>query len=156
MEFNNGLPKEKRKEIARELKAVLATSYMLYTKSQKFHWNVKSELFDQLHNSFEEIYQQLAGFNDEVAERIRALGFYYPGSLGNFKKLSEIEESNNKGEEEKKMIETLLADYEVLIRLMRKVSIKADKMEDKATDDLLSAKIREFEKRAWMLRSKLQ
>lgn len=156
MDLNNGLPTEDRKEVANNLEEILATSYTLYTKAQKFHWNIESELFDQLHNSFEEIYQQLAEFNDEVAERIRALGFYSPGSLGVFKELSKIEESNNKEKEVKEMIKTLLADYESLIRLMRKVCIKAEQMEDFSTSDLLSAKIREFEKKAWMLRSKLQ
>jgi starvation-inducible DNA-binding protein len=155
MELDNGLSKEDRKSISKELKTILGTSYSLYVKSQKFHWNVKGELFQILHEELETIYEDLADFNDQVAERVRALGFRAPGSFSEFSSLSEIEESREQDLSTREMIKTIIKDYEALIKLMRSALDEADDCDDSATDDLLSGKLLDFEKQVWMLRSML-
>jgi starvation-inducible DNA-binding protein len=71
-------------EVARELSGFLADTYLLYVKTQGFHWNVVGSHFASLHKLFEEQYENLAAAIDECAERIRALGFKAPGSLAEF------------------------------------------------------------------------
>ncbi|HJT06289.1 MAG TPA: DNA starvation/stationary phase protection protein, partial [Stellaceae bacterium] len=67
-----------RQQIAACLSKLLADTYTLYLKTQGFHWNVVGPRFHDLHKLFEEQYNELAAANDEIAERIRALGAKAP------------------------------------------------------------------------------
>ncbi|MET0815215.1 MAG: ferritin-like domain-containing protein, partial [Pseudoxanthomonas sp.] len=68
-----------RKNIADGLSRFLADSYTLYLKTHNFHWNVTGSMFNALHNMFEAQYTEQWTALDEIAERIRALGFNAPG-----------------------------------------------------------------------------
>ena len=81
-----------REEIAASLSRLLADSYTLYLKTQGFHWNVTGPRFYDLHKLFEEQYGALAEANDEIAERIRALGVAAPASYSAFARLAGIQE----------------------------------------------------------------
>lgn len=150
--INTGLEKSDREQIAAELSKLLASHYTLYIKTQNFHWNVRGPFFQQLHLMFEGQYNELALGNDEIAERIRALGVLAPGSYAQFAKLSFIEESAEDLLAEK-MVEILLTDHEKLISEMRKILNLAGDIGDNATEDLIGPKINTHEKTAWMLRS---
>ena len=77
---NIGIPEDQRSEIADGLSRLLADTYTLYLKTHNFHWNVTGPMFNTLHTMFETQYNELALAVDEIAERIRALGFPAPGS----------------------------------------------------------------------------
>ena len=87
-----GIDADGRAEIAQGLARVLADSYTLYVKTHNFHWNVTGPMFHTLHAMFEQQYTELSTAVDEVAERIRALGAYAPGSYKAFAELTSIEE----------------------------------------------------------------
>src|SRR6266849_1281287 len=70
-----------RQQIAASLSKLLADTYTLYLKTQGFHWNVTGPRFHDLHKLFEEQYNELADANDEIAERIRALGAKAPAPM---------------------------------------------------------------------------
>ena len=57
---------------ALELSVHLSDAYLLYVKTQNFHWNVVDPRFHSLHEFFEKQYQELAEAIDVIAERIRA------------------------------------------------------------------------------------
>lgn len=76
----------KETPVTKELATLLADSYLLYVKTHNYHWNVTGPMFTTLHTLFENQYTELATAVDEIAERIRSLGPYAPGSL------AEIEE----------------------------------------------------------------
>jgi len=82
-------PKELAK-VASGLAGVMADTYLLYLKTQNFHWNVTGPMFGELHALFEQQYGDLAMAVDELAERIRAIGEFAPGSFSQFRKLSKI------------------------------------------------------------------
>ena len=88
MDINIGIPEKSRKEISKGLSRVLADSYTLYLKTHNYHWNVTGPMFQTLHTMFEEHYTELATAVDDIAERIRALGEFAPGSYTQFKELS--------------------------------------------------------------------
>ena len=81
-----------RTETAAALGRLLADSYIIYLKTQGFHWNVVGPQFEPLHELFQEQYTELAKAIDEIAERIRALDVKAPGSFSEFKSLSSIAE----------------------------------------------------------------
>lgn len=154
MKVQIGLNDNARKTAADALGKVLASTYLLYTKTQGFHWNVAGPLFPQLHAQFGEQYDALAEAIDEIAERIRALGHLAPGSFAQFKKLSALEEQTGAPKAEK-MIAELLADHETLIRLARETKDIVEGVGDSESGDLMVERMQAHGKTAWMLRSQL-
>ncbi|MES1944610.1 DNA-binding ferritin-like protein [Salinisphaera sp. PC39] len=149
-----GIPEDTRREIAGGLSRLLADEYTLYLKTHNFHWNVKGPQFKALHDLFETQYRDLATAVDDIAERIRALGFYAPGSYRQFADLTSIEEETGHPEADD-MIRQLVTGQETVVRTAREVLGPASDAADEPTVDLLTERMRTHEKNAWMLRSML-
>lgn len=154
--INTGISEGDRKEIAAGLSHLLADSYTLYLKTHKFHWNVTGPMFQTLHLLFETQYNELALAVDLIAERIRALGHFAPGSYAEFSKLSSIQESAGDVPRAKEMIRELVDGQEAVVRTARKIFPAAERGNDDATADLITQRIQLHEKSAWMLRSLLE
>ncbi len=154
MKIDIGISEKHRTKVAEGLSRLLADSYTLYLKTHKFHWNVTGPMFQTLHLMFETQYTELATAVDSIAERIRALGFFAPGSYAEFAKLSSIKESEGLPKAEE-MIRQLVEGQEAVVRTARSVFPAAEKAGDEATADLLTQRIQLHEKTAWMLRSLL-
>ncbi|MEC4896109.1 MAG: Dps family protein [Oscillatoria sp. PMC 1051.18] len=149
---NIGIEEKDRNEIAEGLSHLLADSYTLYLKTHYFHWNVTGPWFQSLHTLFEEEYLELATAVDEIAERIRTLGYPAPGSYKQFSELASIEETTDIPDAEQ-MIRLLVEGNEAVVRTARSVFPAADRANDESTADLLTARMQIHEKNAWMLRS---
>jgi starvation-inducible DNA-binding protein len=115
---------------------------------------VTGSLFNTLHQMFEQQYTELATAVDEIAERIRALGFPAPGSYAQFGSLTSIKEETGVPSAEE-MIAQLAKDQEIVVRTAREVFPVADGAHDEPTADLLTQRMQIHEKTAWMLRSML-
>lgn len=152
MEVNTGIAESARKEIAEGLARLLADTYTLYTKTQGYHWNVTGSMFRSLHLMFEEQYVELRDAVDEVAERIRALGYPAPGSFTMMAGLTSI--PDDKGTTEAlEMVRQLAEGHESVIRTARDLLEAAEAGGDVATEDLVTQRIQVHEKTAWMLRA---
>ena len=77
-------------ELINKMKVVLASSFAFYLKAHNFHWNVEGVNFPQYHEFFGNLYEEVHGAIDKIAEEIRALDAYAPGSLKRFSELSTI------------------------------------------------------------------
>jgi starvation-inducible DNA-binding protein len=154
MDLNIGIGKKERKDISEGLSRLLADSYTLYLKTHNFHWNVEGPMFNTLHLMFMDQYTEMWNALDLIAERIRALGHYAPGSYKQFANLTSIEESD-KVPNAHDMLKQLLKGHEAVTRTAREVFPAAEKGDDQATLDLLTQRIQLHEKTAWMLRSML-
>ncbi|ROH87954.1 DNA starvation/stationary phase protection protein [Pseudomethylobacillus aquaticus] len=150
-----GINEKDRKKIAEGLSHLLADTYTLYLKTHYFHWNVTGPMFNTLHLMFEAQYTELALAVDLVAERIRSLDFYAPGTYRDFVKLASIKESESVPKAED-MIRELVAGHKAVVRTARSVFPAAEKAADEATADLLTQRLQLHEKTAWMLRSLLE
>ncbi len=149
-----GIKDKDRKEIADGLSRLLADTYTLYLKTHNFHWNVTGPMFQTLHLMFETQYNELALAVDQIAERIRALGYPAPGTYAEYVRLSSIKETTGVPKAEK-MIELLVAGQEAVARTARSIFPIIDKVSDEPTADLLTQRMQVHEKTAWMLRSLL-
>lgn len=154
MELNIGIGKKERKEISAALSRLLADSYTLYLKTHNFHWNVEGPMFNTLHQMFMTQYTEMWTALDLIAERIRALGHYAPGSYKQFSELTSIEESD-KVPNANEMLKQLLNGHEAVARTAREAFPAAEKGNDEGTLDLLTQRIQLHEKTAWMLRAML-
>ncbi len=154
MEVDIGISEEHRKQIAEGLSHLLADSYYLYLKTQNYHWNVTGQLFQPLHELFQQHYENIAEANDEIAERIRALGYFSPGTFKEFSKLTSIEEDSDIPDA-KDMIRNLVHAHETVIKTVRNILPACQDADDEATIDLLTQRLEFHSKTAWMLRSHL-
>jgi len=143
-----------KKDIAQGLAVLLADTYTLYLKTQGFHWNVQGPQFTSLHTLFETEYTDLAAANDEIAERIRALGYFAPASYSDFAKLGKIKEEASVPSANE-MIAQLARDNETIVEQIRSIRPLIDESADNATASLLDGRLEIHEKAIWMLRSHL-
>lgn len=150
-----GINEKDRKKTAEGLAHLLADTYTLYLKTHYFHWNVTGPMFNTLHLMFEQQYNELALAVDAIAERIRSLDVYAPGTYRDFAKLTSIKESESVPKAND-MIRELVAGHEAVVRTARGVFPTAEKAGDEATADLLTQRLQLHEKTAWMLRSLLE
>jgi starvation-inducible DNA-binding protein len=134
---------------------LLADSYTLYLKTHNFHWNVTGPMFTTLHTLFETQYTELALAVDQIAERIRALGEFAPGSYSEFARLATVKEAKSVPPAVE-MIRQLVADYETVAATAQEVFDVADELGDQATADLATQRMQISGKNAWMLRSHLE
>ncbi|MCP9199872.1 DNA starvation/stationary phase protection protein [Gramella sp. GC03-9] len=145
-----GLDATKTKNTVKELNVLLADYHIYYQKLRNFHWNVIGKNFFDLHEKFEELYDDAKLKVDEIAERILTLRFQPTSNLSDYLKASNLEEASS-DLTDSKMIELLLKDHGLILKQMRKVVETADKANDEGTIDLIGAYIRELEKTSWML-----
>ncbi len=153
-DINTGIEVTDRKELAGCLGRALAETYILYLKTQGFHWNVVGPLFYGMHKLTETQYQDLAVAIDELAERIRALGHPAPATFTQFLEIGKLKEMSGMPSTEEG-IRTLIADHETISRTFREAVQVADDDDDIVTADMLTDRIKFHEKAAWMLRATL-
>lgn len=152
-----GIKKDNRKAVVTMLKQLLADEYVMYTKYRNAHWNVEGLDFHSKHVFFEEEYGKLENTIDEVAERIRMLGFYSPGSMQQFIELSELKENGPDQNDSASFMKVLLDDHQTIIKFIREsIGENAEAHNDEGTADFITAILQMHEQMAWMLRSSLK
>jgi starvation-inducible DNA-binding protein len=155
-QINIGINEEDRAAIAAGLSRVLADSYTLYLTTHNFHWNVTGPMFNTLHAMFMQQYTELWTALDQIAERIRALGHFAPGSYAAFGQLASVPDAPGQPPKALEMVRILVAGHEAVARTARELAPTAEKAGDEPTLDLLTQRLDFHEKTAWMLRSMLE
>ena len=150
-----GISQKDRQRIADGLSRLLADNFSLYLKTHNFHWNVTGPMFQTLHVMFEAQYNELWLALDQIAERIRALGFPAPASYSEYARLSSIPETPGIPDA-KEMVRLLVQGHEAVAKTARKIFPAVEKASDEPTADLLTQRLQVHEKTAWMLRSLLE
>lgn len=141
-------------EIAKKLSHFLADNFALYVKTLNYHWNMVGPEFFMYHKLLEEQYQELAEASDELAERIRMLGFQAPATMQDFLKLTCLKEGKA-GLSQDKMIAELVKDHESMVSHAHGLIAFTDEKKDQGTSDLVIERLRFSDKAAWLLRSHL-
>ncbi|MCR9269388.1 MAG: DNA starvation/stationary phase protection protein [Hyphomonadaceae bacterium] len=152
LNIESELKPENRTEIAEKLGKVLASTYVLYHKTQGFHWNVTGPMFISVHELTETQYKDLAAAIDDIAERVRTLGAPAPMGLAGYVGDSQVldqSEFPTVGQ----MLETLARDHLTVADEMRGIVEAAEQVKDVYTADLLTARIGAHEEAAWMLKA---
>jgi starvation-inducible DNA-binding protein len=137
------------------LKILLGTQFAYYIKAHQFHWNIESPDFYQYHNFFQAIYEDAYSAVDPIAEYIRSLGEYAPGSLERFLELS-ILQGQTKIPRARLMIEELLADSGQIIQLLNQCFEDATQENAQDVANFIAERLSQQNKFAWQLRSSLK
>jgi starvation-inducible DNA-binding protein len=139
--------------LAETLKVLLATSYGFAIKSQNFHWNVEGPDFPQYHEFFGKIYEDVSdNAIDQLAEYIRILGGYTPGSFTRLMELCEIDDQLLIPRAELMMAE-LYQDNEKLLAMLKEAFHVADEADEQSICEFISGRIDAHGKWGWQLRS---
>ncbi|ART53112.1 DNA starvation/stationary phase protection protein [Acidovorax carolinensis] len=154
--INIGISEKDRAAIAQGLSRLLADTYTLYLTTHNFHWNVTGPMFNTLHTMFMTQYTELWNAVDPIAERIRSLGHFAPGSYAQFGQLTSLPDAPAQPPKATEMIRILVQGHEAVARTARSLFPLADKASDEPTADLLTQRLTVHEQAAWMLRSLLE
>lgn len=141
--------------LADNLKTLLGSTFVLYTKTHGFHWNIEGSNFPQYHKFLNKMYDEIYVTIDTIAEYIRTLGSYSPGSLGRMLELSIIEEQHKIPRAEL-MLEELLVDCEKMIKLVTELFDLATQEKAQGIANYLAELQDLYSKKAWMIRATLK
>jgi starvation-inducible DNA-binding protein len=137
------------------LKTLLGSQFAYYTKAHAFHWNIESSDFYQYHTFFQAIYEDAYSAIDPIAEYIRSLDEYAPGSLERFLELSIIS-GQTKVPRARLMIEELLADSQTMVDLLNQCFATATEENKQDVANFIAERLSQTNKFAWQLRSSLK
>ena len=139
-------------ELVQQMKVVLASNFAMYLKAHNFHWNVEGPDFQEYHAFLGNLYTELWGAVDDIAESIRTLDAYVPGSLGRFTQLSVIDDQINIPSP-KAMISELSSDNTKLLSELAKAYRLAEEANKLGVSNFLQDRITAHDKHGWMLRA---
>jgi starvation-inducible DNA-binding protein len=139
-------------ELHNALKIVLADTFTMYLKTQSFHWNVIGPNFPQYHDFFGNLYEELHGAVDPIAEQIRAVNSFAPSSLARIKELTRIEESDTIPTAER-MFQILINDNNIVLDALKQAYDLAEKEDELALANFLQDRMDVHKKHGWMLRA---
>ena len=135
--------------LADALKTLLASNFAYYLKAQQFHWNVEGPDFGELHEFFQNIYEDAYSAIDPTAEYIRYLDDYAPGSFERFAELTKIS-GQTKIPRARLMLEELLANNQQMIDILNQQE------NQQGIADFVSQRLSQHGKYHWQLRSYLK
>ncbi|MFT6077865.1 MAG: starvation-inducible DNA-binding protein [Myxococcota bacterium] len=142
------------KNVSNSLKIALADSYVLYLKTQNYHWNVTGPNFQSLHIMFEGQYNDLFAAVDLIAERIRALGEKAPGTYAKYIEMTNLTEGNE-DLDANSMVNDLAESQDAIVITFTNVLKEAQSVGDEVTAGIATDRIEIHQKNAWMLKSSL-
>ncbi|MFO7855767.1 MAG: DNA starvation/stationary phase protection protein [Paracoccaceae bacterium] len=148
------LTPDAQSEIVEALTQAVAEISVETMKAQNFHWNVTGMAFGPLHDLFQEIYEDHFEAQDDLAERVKALGAHAEGRLSSFLARSKVEESDGHLPAEK-MVAALAEDQKTIAGTLLALADLSEKHGDMITNDMAIGRAQQHEKFAWMLRAHL-
>lgn len=139
-------------ELVKALKVSMADVITMYFMAQGYHWNVEGQDFSQYHDLFGDIYEDVYGSIDPLAENVRKLDDYAPFSLQKFIDLRTVE-FKDVDPTPKAMAKSLLKANEAVIATLNDCFKKAEKADEQGVMDFLAGRIDMHKKWAWQLRA---
>jgi starvation-inducible DNA-binding protein len=134
------------------MKVLHATNFAFYLKIHFFHWNVTGPNFPQYHEFFGDLYEEIHGAVDDIAEHIRAIEGYAPGSFQRFKELSLVQDQVEVISAPE-MFSQALVDNNVVIAALKNAYKLADAFGEVGLANYLQDRIDIHKKHGWMIRS---
>ena len=137
------------------MKTLLASDFSYYLKAHFFHWNVEGKDFYQYHQFLQAVYEDAYEAVDTIAEQIRTLGEYAPGSLTRYNELTRIQDQT-KVPRAQLMLEELLSDSHVMVELLNECFAAAEAENKQDIANFIAERLTATNKFIWMLSSFLK
>jgi len=146
---------EELSQLQQAARIAFASEFAFYLKAHEFHWNVEGVHFQQFHELFKNIYEEVYGIIDDFAEKLRALDCYAPGSLSKLSVLTRIEDQTEVIPDGA-MVTMLLEDSDKMCILLKMVYDVAEAEGEHGFSNFLAERMDAHRKHSWMLRSVLK
>lgn len=143
-------------ELQAVMHIVLANTFTMYFKAHSYHWNVEGMFFSQYHDFFGDLYGELHGAVDPIAEEIRALDAYAPISIADMMKSATLSEDLVKPANVRLMLSNLLAANSAIVESLNKAFGVAQTAGNQGLMDFLAGRLDVHAKHAWMIKSSLK
>ena len=139
-------------QLLEKMKVYLASNFAFYLKMHFFHWNVEGPNFPQYHEFFGDVYEDLWKITDDIAEHIRAIQGYAPGSLGRFKEMSRIADQSDIVPASQ-MFNIAMADNSEMLTVVQEAYKAAEAAGEIGLSNFLQDRMDAHKKLGWMLRA---
>ena len=133
-------------------KIVMADTFKFYLRAHNYHWNVEGPNFPQYHELFSNIYEEVFGAVDTIAEHIRAMGSFVPGSLSRFSELSALEDERDQPDA-MSMIYRLQQDNDIILAHIIYAYAEAEAAGNHGWSNFLAERQAAHNKHGWMLKA---
>lgn len=138
-----------------QARTALADSFFMYMKAHSYHWNVEGINFPQLHKFFGDLYEELHGSIDPMAEHIRALNEYAPRNIEEMYEDKTVD-CKNTAKTAKDMVSDLLQTNEQVVIILNNLFAELEKNNDQGFMNFVADRLDAHKKHGWMLRSILK
>jgi starvation-inducible DNA-binding protein len=142
-------------ELVQYLRECLANTFVMYFKAHQFHWNVEGPNFPQYHSFLGDLYEELHGAVDPIAEQIRTLDQYAPTSIAAMLAMSAVVESLSTAQP-REMFASLNNDNDIVLLTLTKAYQKAEELGQLGISNFLQDRLTVHEKHGWMLRATIK
>src|SRR6188768_403266 len=112
-----GWTSKETEKISSALNALLANYSVHYQKLRNYHWNVKGSDFFDLHERFEQQYNEARENIDEIAERIRVFGKTPMSTMAEYLATAEIKETGSDLPSDL-MVREVLSDFLIMLEYL--------------------------------------
>lgn len=143
------LAKTGTEAITRGLNTYLADSHIIYGHLHALHWNYEGPEFFQVHRELQRMYEELAEFIDDTAERILMLGNRPATTFKEYLETSSLDELPSRKYEAAETAKLVLADLEHQVNTTRELIKVSQEHGDEGTADFAIAMLRAYEKQRW-------
>lgn len=155
-ETENDLPQKRREELNSLMGQRLADAIDLQLQLKQAHWNVKGPNFIGLHELFDEVNADVAGYVDLIAERIVQLGGIAEGTVRVAAGRSRLAEYPLDIADGAAHVEAVARALSTFGRDARNTIDEADELGDADTADIFTEISRGIDKWLWMVEAHSQ
>lgn len=142
-------------DLAQHLAKILGSVVAFQFLAQGYHWNVKGRDFYEFHEFFGDIYEDVQGSIDPMAENIRKLGYEAPYFLADFMDLSIVDGGQRQLGNATSMVQSLYIENMKLTEALEKAFNVASNCNEQGIADFLAGRIDMHKKWAWQLSAAL-
>ena len=140
-------------ELRTAIKVLLANTTVMYYKAHQFHWNVEGIEFTQYHEFFEDIYTDVYGSIDPIAELLRKLDDYTPVSLDELFKYKTLQEETTRTPLLSDILASLIKANEEVYISLNKVFDLATKNKQQGVANFIADRLEQHDKHRWFLKA---
>lgn len=151
-----GLDPNYARRLANSLNVYLANLHVVYVKLHNFHWNVVGFDFFDFHEKTQELYEAVALELDEIAERIKELGYYPLASMQEFVRYATLKEAASAPYDTAAIARSLAEDFAETARYLREVDRFVRETTDEYTINLIGDALGFAEKNVWFFTAYLE
>jgi starvation-inducible DNA-binding protein len=142
-------------DLVEKLSHLLSDVITMKAIAHGYHWNVKGIEFTQMHELFQEIYEDLDGSVDALGEDIRKLGYEAPYFLTDFVEMTCLGDQPRLSGDASQMLESLLNLNNSVNACVLGAFEVANACNEQGIADFLAGRDDMHKKWSWYLRSSL-